>query len=385
MMTSDAFVDGATPTVAIVAHGRRPDPAVEDRPGLSVVVPCYDEQEVLDELHRRVTHSCAMVGTDYELVLVNDGSRDRTWAIMEQLAAVDRHLVAINLSRNHGHQLALTAGLSLARGDRVLILDADLQDPPELLPAMMRIMDGGVDVVYGRRRRRDGDGPAKRATAALFYRLVACLTDVPIPCDTGDFRLVSRRALDVLLGLPERHRFVRGMISWIGFRQEPFAYDRCPRHAGRTKYPIRKMVRFALDAITAFSIKPLTLASWAGLVTGLCACLLVAYSVAAWARGEAVVGWTSLMATIALLGSVQLIVLGIIGEYLGRTYEQVKGRPLFVIERVIRAADERGDRGGAAGGVAPRETVRRAGVAPTGVPGGTPSTLPEDRATRGGC
>jgi dolichol-phosphate mannosyltransferase len=183
----------------------------------------------------------------------------------------------------------------------------------------------------------------KRATAAIFYRLIASLSDVPIPADTGDFRLISRRSKEVLLSLPERHRFVRGMISWIGFRQEPFEYDRCPRQAGQTKYPMRKMIRFALDAITAFSTKPLTLASWAGMITGLFACLLVAYSVVAWLRGDTVVGWTSLMATIATIGSAQLMILGIIGEYIGRTYEQVRGRPLFVIERVVCGHGSRPD------------------------------------------
>ncbi len=306
---------------------------------LSVVVPCYDEESVLVELHRRLMGAIESLAVRAEVILVNDGSKDATWPTMLELAATDPRVVLVNLSRNHGHQLALTAGLSQARGQRILIIDADLQDPPELLPEMMKTMDAGADVVYGVRRRRDGEGGLKLATAVLFYRLIERLTDVPIPRDAGDFRLMSRRALDVLLEMPERHRFVRGMVSWIGFRQVPLPYDRHARFAGQTKYPLRKMVRFALDAITAFSTKPLALASWAGIGMGFLSCALLVYSLASWLRGDAVVGWTSLMAAVTLLGSVQLIVLGVIGEYIGRMYEQVKGRPLFIIERVVRSPE----------------------------------------------
>ena len=309
---------------------------------LSVVVPCFNEEDVIAELHRRVTDACRQVGQSYELVLVNDGSTDRTWPRLLELAATDPHLVLVNLSRNFGHQLALSAGLHLCRGRRVLILDADLQDPPELLPEMLRLMDtgAGADVVYGQRRRREGESAPKLLTATLFYRLIEALTDVPIPRDTGDFRLMSRRALDALLAMPERHRFIRGMVSWIGFRQVPLPYDRRARFAGTTKYPLRKMLRFALDAITAFSIKPLALASWVGIATGLFALGLLAYSFLSWlgwVNGKPEPGWTSLMAAIAILGSVQLLVLGILGEYLGRMYEQAKGRPLFIIEEVVRS------------------------------------------------
>ena len=309
--------------------------------GLSVVVPCYNEIEVVAELHRRASDVCRQTGLSYELILVNDGSKDGTWPRMLELSAGDPDLVLINLSRNFGHQLALSAGLALCRGRRVLILDADLQDPPELLPEMLRLMDEGAEVVYGRRRKREGDSAPKRWTAALFYRLIEALTDVPIPRDTGDFRLMSRRALDALLAMPERHRFIRGMVSWIGFRQVPLVYDRQARFAGTTKYPLRKMVRFAVDAITAFSIKPLALASWVGIGTGLFALGLLAYSFLSWlgwVGGKVEPGWTSLMAAIAILGSVQLLVLGILGEYLGRMYEQAKGRPLYIIEDVVRSA-----------------------------------------------
>ena len=225
-------------------------------------------------------------------------------------------------------------------GERILIIDADLQDPPELLPEMWRIMDHGVDVVYRQRRSREGETVLKLATASLFYRLTERLADVPLPRDVGDFRLMSRRALDVLLAMPERHRFIRGMVSWIGFRQEPLIYDRAARFVGTTKYPFRKMLSFAADAITSFSIKPLALASWLGIASGLLAVVLVFYSLVSWLGwfGQpAVTGWTSLMAAVAFLGSVQLLVLGIFGEYLGRIYEQSKNRPLFIIEHIVRS------------------------------------------------
>ena len=271
-------------------------------PELSVVIPCYDEEDALPELHRRVTAVCADVGRSYELILVDDGSQDRTWPVMVGLTGRDPHMVAVKLSRNHGHQLALTAGLSLCRGHWILILDADLQDPPELLPEMFRLMnDQQADVIFGQRRSRAGETALKLATASLFYKVIERLADTPIPRDTGDFRLMSRRALDLLMAMPERHRFTRGMISWMGFRQVPMLYDRQPRLLGTTKYPFRKMFRFAIDAITAFSIKPLRLASMGGVVAALLALALGAYSVAAHLRGSTVTGWTSLMAVITLL------------------------------------------------------------------------------------
>jgi polyisoprenyl-phosphate glycosyltransferase len=308
-------------------------------PEISVVIPCYNEEEVLPELYRRVKAVCAAVGRPYELILVNDGSRDGTWPALTGLAADDPHVVAVNLSRNHGQQLALTAGLSLCRGERALILDADLQDPPELLPEMLRMMDRErADVVYGQRRSRAGETALKLATAALFSRVVSRLADVPIPRDTGDFCLMSRRALGVLLAMPERHRFARTMVSWIGFRQVPVPYDRQPRLVGTTNFPYLKQIRIALDAITALSVKPLLLASMGGLFTALLALVMGAVAIAAWAHGSIwVTGWTSLMAVITFLSSIQLLVLGVFGEYLGRMYEQIKGRPLFIIDQVVRS------------------------------------------------
>ena len=306
------------------------------RPALSVVIPCYNEAANLEPLHARVSAAArACVGDDHEIVLVNDGSRDGSWAAMRALAARDRHVVAVNLSRNHGHQLALTAGLDLCVGAQVLIIDADLQDPPELLADMRRVMrEQEADVVYAVRRRREGETVFKRATAALFYRLLDRVSDTPIPLDTGDFRLMSRRALEALQSMPEQARFIRGMVAWIGFRQVPFPYDRASRHAGETNYPVGKMVRLAFDAVTGFSTAPLRFASHAGLLLTAASLLLLVYIGVGFFTGSAVQGWTSTMLVVVLLGAVQMFVLGMIGEYLGRLYVESKRRPLYLVADV---------------------------------------------------
>lgn len=303
---------------------------------LSIVVPCFNEEACLGVLHERLGAAAASaVGEDYEIVLVNDGSRDRSWPMMQRIAAEDPHAVAVNLSRNHGHQLALTAGLDLCRGDNILIIDADLQDPPELLSGMMETMRSeGADVVYGVRKSRAGETAFKRATAHGFYRLLSRATEVDIPLDAGDFRLMSRRALDALLAMPEQARFIRGMVAWIGFRQVPFAYDRQERHAGETKYPLGKMVRFALDAITGFSSAPLKLASHAGLALSIGSLLLLAYIAYAWLSGQSIQGWTSLMLVVVVLGAVQMFVLALMGEYIGRLYNEAKRRPLYIVQEI---------------------------------------------------
>ncbi len=310
------------------------------RPALSVVAPCYDEQDVLPEFLRRVGAVLDSIGGSAEIVLVDDGSRDRTWEVMTASAAADSRIVAVRLMRNHGHQLALTAGLSVCRGERILIIDADLQDPPELLPDMMALMDGadggrGADVVYGQRRQRDGESLFKRATAAAFYRLINRLTDVDIPTDAGDFRLVSRRVLDLLLAMPERHRFIRGMVAWIGGRQVPLLYDRHARVAGESKYPLSKMIRFAADAITAFSVVPLMVSMTIGWVMAAVGFGFFVYSIVGWLMNANLPGWTSIMAALGLLGGMQFLMLGIIGAYLGRLYDQNKGRPLFMIRDIV--------------------------------------------------
>ncbi len=305
------------------------------RPAISIVAPCYNEQDALPEFLRRVCAVLDGIGGASEVVLVDDGSRDRTWDVMAEAAAHDPRVVAVRLMRNHGHQLALTAGLSVCRGERIMIIDADLQDPPELLVDMMKLIDEGADVVYGQRRQRDGESLFKRVTAAAFYRLIGRLTDVEIPPDAGDFRLMTRRVLDLLLAMPERHRFIRGMVAWIGGRQVALLYDRHARVAGESKYPLAKMIRFAADAITSFSVVPLMMSMTIGWVmAGLGFCFFL-YSIVGWLNGHTMPGWTSLMAAVGLLGGMQFLMLGVIGAYLGRLYDQSKGRPLFMIRDIV--------------------------------------------------
>jgi dolichol-phosphate mannosyltransferase len=310
-------------------------------PALSIVAPCCNEQDCLPEFHRQATDAArAAVGDDYEIILVNDGSRDDTLAVMRALAATDPRVIAINLSRNFGHQKALSAGLHFARGDRVLAIDADLQDPPALLGEMMARMDAGADVVYGQRRARAGETAFKRGTAALFYRLLRRLTEIDIPADTGDFRLMNRRTVDIFKSMPEQFCFIRGLISWIGLRQAPVLYDRDPRYAGETSYPLRKMIAFAIDAITGFSVVPLRFVSWVGLAASAASLVMFAYTIVQWARGATVAGWTSLAALILIIGGLQLLFLGVLGEYVGRIYMEGKRRPLFVVSDIHRFGNE---------------------------------------------
>ncbi len=324
---------------------------------LSVVVPCYNEEQVLPDLVRRLAEVCSGVGEVYEIVLVNDGSSDQTWQVMNGLAQAQSNLVLVNLSRNHGHQLALSAGLCVAIGERVLTIDADLQDPPELLPEMMAVMDRGADVVYAQRRRRPGDGMLKRIASTMFYRGLRIMTDIDVPQDTGDFRLMNRRVVDVLNAMPERRRFLRGMTSWIGFRQEPVFYDRDARAAGKSKYPFFKLLRLALDGVTSLSFKPLALAMYLGLGGVAIGLVLFGYVVVSLIirSGETPTGWASLMAALIMFASLQLIVLGIIGEYLSQIHEQTKGRPIFVIDQVVRGREVTADRGSPSRRTQPRD------------------------------
>ena len=334
---------------------------------LSIVVPCFNEEACIPELHRRLTGAATKaVGNDYEIVLVNDGSRDESWLSMQKLAAADPHVVGVNLSRNHGHQLALTAGLDLCRGETILIIDADLQDPPELLPPMLGAMrEQEADVVYGVRRSRSGETAFKRATAHGFYRMLSRATEIDIPLDTGDFRLMSRRALDALLAMPEQSRFIRGMVAWIGFRQVPFPYDREERFAGTTKYPLGKMLRFAFDALTGFSSAPLKLASHAGLLLSLGSLLLLTYIAYAFVAGQNIQGWTSLMLVVVVLGAVQMFVLALMGEYIGRLYNEVKGRPLYIVQEIAGGEMAKGRLGYVAEATAKSERPGGSGTRPT--------------------
>jgi polyisoprenyl-phosphate glycosyltransferase len=311
-------------------------PDARARPRLSIVAPCYNEEAGLKEFHRRMTAAAKdAAGADYELILVNDGSADRTWQIMRELAERDPQLVAVNLSRRHGHQRAMTAGLHSCRGDRVLTIDSDLQDPPELLGEMWRLMDRvEADVVYGQRRERQGETILKRGTAALFYRVLRQLADGDMPVDSGDFRLMSRKVIDILNSMPEQQRFIRGMVSWIGLRQVALAYDRAPRTTGSSNYSLGRMFGLAFDALTSFSIMPLRLASYLGIILGFLSLLMLGYTLGSWAFGHVVEGWTSLSTLILVLGSMQLILFGLLGEYVGRLYLESKRRPLFVIDEI---------------------------------------------------
>jgi len=311
--------------------------AINQRLRLSVVIPIYNEEACLDALLQRVSAVCrAHFSTSYEIILVNDGSSDASWSMIATAADRDQHIVGVNLSRNHGHQLALSSGLEVSTGEIIFILDADLQDPPELLPHMLAKMQEGYDVVYGQRISRAGESRFKLLTARLFYRVLQRMVDISIPRDTGDFRLISRRVLDHLNTMPERFRFIRGMISWIGFPQTAFPYHRDSRLAGTTHYPLRKMISFALDAVTSFSILPLRFASHLGVMLGITGLASLGWVGWSYISAGAIAGWTSLAALILIMGSIQLMLLGIFGEYLGRMYMETKQRPLFFIQEIRR-------------------------------------------------
>jgi dolichol-phosphate mannosyltransferase len=303
---------------------------------LSIVAPCYNEADGLPAFVERMSQAAqASVGPAYELILVNDGSRDRTWSCIQAMSLRYGNVVGVNLSRNHGHQLAVTAGLTLVRGERVLVIDADLQDPPELLSAMLARMDEGFDVVYGRRRTRASESRFKLATASAFYRLLASLSDVSIPRDTGDFRLMSWRIVERLNAMPEQDRFLRGMVAWLGGAQTEILYDRDARHAGETGYTLRKMVHLAVTGLTGFSTAPLKMAVVLAFLGMALAAAIAAYALVGFFVGHAAPGWTSLALIMAFFGVGQLGCLAIMGAYLGRIYMQVKGRPLFLIDEVV--------------------------------------------------
>lgn len=302
---------------------------------LSIVVPVYNEQESVPELHRRLTAALTGVVRSFDVVFVDDGSRDRSWEIIRELASRDAWVKGLSFSRNFGHQMAFTAGLDHADGEAVVIMDADLQDPPELLPQLVSRWREGYDVVYAVRARRHGETGFKLFTAAAFYRLLRRITSVDIPVDTGDFRLMSRKAVEAFRRMPERHRFTRGMVAWLGFRQVGVPYVRAARHAGETNYPLRKMLRLASDGITSFSYIPLQLASWVGLaVSGLAFLGLVA-SVVVRLCGGAMPAWAIAAAALALLGGMQLVAVGLLGEYVGRVLDEAKRRPLYLVRETV--------------------------------------------------
>ncbi len=299
----------------------------------SVVVPVYNEVESLPELYRRVRAVMEGLGEPWELVLVDDGSTDGSTELIRALRRQDpEHVRPVIFARNFGHQIAVTAGMDYARGRAVILMDADLQDPPEVIPELVAKWREGYHVVYAVRQAREGETWFKKTTAALFYRLIRRITDVDIPPDTGDFRLMDRRVVDVLRQMRERHRFIRGMVAWVGFRQIGVPYVRAPRYAGKTKYPLRKMIKFAWDAITGFSYAPLQLATYLGFFSaGLAILAIPVVAVARLVGSHAFYGQATTLIAVLFLGGVQLISLGILGEYVGRIYDEVKGRPLYVV------------------------------------------------------
>jgi glycosyltransferase involved in cell wall biosynthesis len=311
-------------------------PSEPRAPKVSVVVPCFNEQEGLPVFAERMLRACkAAAGSSYEIIFVNDGSRDQTWSMIQALAEANPGIIGVNLARNHGHQLAVTAGMSIVRGEWILIIDADLQDPPEMLSDMMALAAEGYEVVYARRRARASETRFKLATAKAFYRLLGSLSEVDIPQDVGDFRLVSRRIADRLNAMPEQDRFIRGMVAWLGGRQTEILYDRDPRYAGETQYTLTKMVRLALAGLTGFSTAPLNLAivlAFAGTAMGLA---IVAYILIGYFFGYTTRGWSSLALITVFFGVGQFFCIAIIGAYLGRTYMQVKGRPLYMINEIV--------------------------------------------------
>lgn len=313
-------------------------------PALSVVVPCYNEQEVLPEFHARLVPVMEEVGQSWEVVYVNDGSRDTTLSVMTGLAADDPRVAVLNLSRNFGKEIALTAGLDHARGTQgVVIIDADLQDPPEVIPELIRAASEGFDVAYAQRSVRHGEGFLKRATAHAFYRVMQRLGGkVQLPRDTGDFRYMSRRSLDALLRMREQHRFMKGLFAWVGFPSIAVPYERAPRAAGESKWNYWKLWNLSLEGITSFTVGPLKVATYLGLVTAFLAGLyLLQLLVRTVLFGNPTAGYPSLMAVVLFLGGVQLMTLGIIGEYLGRIFNETKGRPLYLVERHLPSSADR--------------------------------------------
>lgn len=302
-----------------------------DGPELSVVIPAFNEQENVEPMVARLVAALANEVDGLEIVFVDDGSRDETWTRIGRAASEDPRVRGVRFARNFGHQAAVTAGVDAARGRAVVIIDGDLQDPPEVIPEMLVKWREGFEVVYGQRADREGETAFKRFTAAVFYRMLQRITSVEIPVDTGDFRLMGERAVTAFRALPERNRFVRGLVSWIGFRQTAVVYRRQARSAGETKYPLRKMVRFALDGITSFSFLPLRAATWLGFLVSTLAFVYIAVVLVLKAAGISWSGYTSLMASILFLGGVQLIMIGLLGEYLARVFDEVKRRPLYLV------------------------------------------------------
>lgn len=303
---------------------------------ISVIVPLYNEEEVLPESYRRLTNVLSGMEENYELIFVNDGSWDKTFAMASDIQKKDSHVVLVDFSRNFGQQMAVSAGLDQARGDAVVIIDADLQDPPELIPQMVEMWKGGVEVVYGKRKSRQGESVFKKFTSFAYYRVLDALSGWKIPKDTGDFRLMDKRVVDVMRSMPEHNRYLRGMVAWAGFRQEPLEFDREERFAGVTKYSLKKMLKLASDGIISFSGKPFGIMRWLGglmLAAGLID--LIALLIA-WGVTKVNTGWPFGIAAVLCVGGINLLALGVCGVYFERMYDELKGRPLYIVRQVLR-------------------------------------------------
>ncbi len=304
---------------------------MSSNPTLSVVIPVYNEEMNIGKLYQRLCNALESMNTDWEVVYVNDGSKDRSLSILKGLSETDNHVKYIDFSRNFGHQLAITAGIEHAKGEWIVIMDGDGQDPPELIPDLLNKAQEGFEVVYARRRKRDGENFLKKFTARMFYRLLAKITSIEIPVDTGDFRIIHRKIQRILSKMPEQHKYIRGQISWIGFNQTFLEYDREERMGGATKFTYRKMMRFALDGISSFSTWPLKVATISGFLVSAVAFVLIIYSLYQKFFGTTEPGWTSLHISVLFLGGIQLIGIGMLGEYLGRVSDNVKSRPHYIV------------------------------------------------------
>ncbi len=305
---------------------------------VSLVIPMYYEEEVAKECYNRITKVLSSLQNyTYEIIFINDGSKDKTLEILEEIAVKDVNVKIISFARNFGHQCAVTAGLQEVTGDAVVIIDADLQDPPELIPDMLKLWENGNEVIYGKRKTRDGESKFKLLTAKMFYQTLNALSDVDIPKDTGDFRLVDKKVVDVINSLPEHNKFLRGLFSWVGFKQTPFEYERKERFAGKTKYPLKKMLKLASDGIISFSTKPLKIVGGLGILSMIISAFILIYAILSfvfhWHNLTA--GWTSLMVTMTFLSGIILISLWMIGEYIARIYDEVKQRPQYIIDKKI--------------------------------------------------
>ena len=298
----------------------------------SIVVPVYNEEEVIHETYRRLTEVMRSTKEAYELLFVNDGSRDRTAEIIKEYSEQDPAVVLLDFARNFGHQIAITAGMDYARGEAVVVIDADLQDPPELILEMIEKWKQGFDVVYAKRTKRKGETYFKKQTAAMFYRFLRAMTDIDIPLDTGDFRLLDRKVCNQMNSIQEKNRFVRGLVSWVGFKQIAVEYERDERLAGESKYPLKKMLKLSMDGITSFSYKPLKLASYAGVtLSGIGFIYLLVVLYLKLFTDSTITGWSSLIVIQLFFSGIILIMLGMIGEYIGRIYDETKNRPLYIV------------------------------------------------------